>query len=55
MASETVIPDGQLMDEATKAEVMRRARIIAEVSRWLVSRWLVSRGIEACMYTIIVI
>lgn len=29
--SEPVVPDGQLMDEATKAEVMRRARIVTEV------------------------
>ena len=30
---EAVIPDAMLMDEATKAEVMRRARFIAEVQQ----------------------
>ena len=29
--SEAVIPDANLMDDATKEEVMRRARIVAEV------------------------
>jgi|LauGreSBDMM110SN_4_FD.fasta_scaffold105302_3 hypothetical protein len=38
--SDPVVPDSMLMDEATKAEVMRRARIIAKV-RGLISGWIV--------------